>query len=317
LQQVGLSAAALIVRAVDNSRTSPELVAYRRQVGKQLAVWWKNRSTSAHPAIQEFHRVHQLFGVSGESVSTEKLILYARRHKDLPAVNALVDCYNLVSARTLLSLGGHDLDKLATPVTLRRTTAEDVFVPLGQTEEKRIPGEYGYVDPQGRVICRLEVLQGDYSKATPATRNVFFILQGNRWLPPSAVLKGTWLLAEMAEKFCGGKAELVAFNAAPADAPAGGWPTMTVDAFKRLNLRVGTVVKTEPVANLPALSAVTVKAGSDVEALAASPVLVDLVGTKVVVATELHALTVGSRAYGAYVLGVQVVSAIPDGARLY
>src|SRR5262249_49285917 len=135
-----------------------------------------------------------------------------RRHRDLNPIGPVVDCYNLVSARTLLSLGGHDLDRLATPVTLRRCTADDVFVPLGKTEEARLSGEYGYVDPHGRVICRLEVLQGDYSKATRESRNVLFILQGNRCLPAPVLLKGTWLLAEMIEKFCGGRVELVDFH---------------------------------------------------------------------------------------------------------
>ena len=53
------------------------------------------------------------------------------------------------------------------------------------------PGEYAYVDPQGRIICRLEALQCDYSKVTHESRNVVFFLQGNRYLSPAVLLKGT------------------------------------------------------------------------------------------------------------------------------
>jgi DNA/RNA-binding domain of Phe-tRNA-synthetase-like protein len=325
---MGLSAAALVMRQVDNTRTAPELVAYRRQFGQQLAAYWKNRSISAHPAIEEYHRVHQQIGVTGEPPSPEKLVLYIRRHRDLNALTAVVDCYNLVSARTLLSLGAHDLDKLATPVTLRRFTAEDVFVPLGKTEERRLPGEYGYVDPLGRIICRLEVLQGDYSKTTRESRNVFIILQGNRCLPAPVLLKGTWLLAEMIEKFCGGKAEVVSFNdAGPALRQAGNKPPIAIDSFKQLNLQVGTLLRTEALPSLPALSAVTVQLGRETEALAPSSSMpANRIGQQVLVASGLHPLMVAGKSFRAYVLSVhtaagtevlQVASAIPEGSRLY
>jgi DNA/RNA-binding domain of Phe-tRNA-synthetase-like protein len=328
LLQMGLSAAALVVRQVDNTRTAPELVAYRRAFGQKLAAYWKNRSISAHPAIEEYHRVHQQVGVTGEPPSPEKLILYIRRHRDLNALTAVVDCYNLVSARTLLSLGAHDLDKLATPVTLRRFTAEDVFVPLGKTEERRLPGEYGYVDPQGRIICRLEVLQGDYSKTTRESRNVFIILQGNRCLPAPALLKGTWLLAEMIEKFCGGKAELVSFNdAGPFLRPTGIKPHIAIDSFKHLNLQVGTLLRAEALPNLPALSVATVRLGQEIEALALSSLMpVRQAGQQVIVAAGLHPLTLAGKSFRAYLLGVQsgataevlqVAGPIPDGSRLY
>jgi hypothetical protein len=240
----------------------------------------------------------------------------------------VVDCYNLVSARTLLSLGGHDLDKLATPVTLRRFTAEDVFTPLGKTEERRLPGEYGYVDPRGRVICRLEVLQGDYSKTTKETRNAFFILQGNRFLPATTLLKGTWLLAEMVEKFCGGKAELVSFQDKGAvERPASGKPHIAIDSFKQLNLQVGTLLRAEPLPGLPALTTATVRSGQEIEALAPTAVMsAERIGQQVIVAEGLHPLTSAGKPFRAYLLSafgqekaplVQVASVIPEGSRLY
>src|SRR5262245_25558220 len=113
----GLCAAALTVRGLDNSRTPPELIAYRRQTGQRLAAFWKNRSTSAHPVVREYHRVHEQVGAPGQPPAPEKLITYLRRQRDLTAAGAVVDCYNLVSVKTLLSIGAHDLAKLATPVT--------------------------------------------------------------------------------------------------------------------------------------------------------------------------------------------------------
>ena len=328
LLEIGLSAAAVVARDVENRRTPPALLAYRREVARRLVAFWRNRSVSVHPFIREYHRVHGLFGVEQEPPAPEKLLMYVRRHRDFPAASPVVDCYNIVSTKTMLSLGAHDLDRLATPVVLRRCTPEDVFVALGQTEERRLPGEYAYIDPQGRIICRMETLQGDYSKVTPDSRQVVCFLQGHRHLSPAALLKGSWLLAEMLETFCGGTAELVDFFDAGTMLPAGGTkPQIAFDTFKQSNLHKGTALQVEPLPGLGALSVVTVRLEEDVEALVpSSSVPAPLAGQAVIVATGLHPIAIAGQRFTAYVLSVhgeagghalQVESAIPDGKPLY
>ncbi|HEY0557285.1 MAG TPA: phenylalanine--tRNA ligase beta subunit-related protein [Thermoanaerobaculia bacterium] len=209
LLQLGLSTSVVVARGVDNSRTPPELMAYRREVGRQLGTYWKNRSLSSHPVFQEYERVHRGFGVADVPAAPASILRYVRRHLDFTAAGAVVDAYNIASAKTLLSIGAHDLDKLKTPVTLRRVEAKDVFIPLDEASPLSCEGEYAYVDPEGRIICRLEVLQGDSSKVEAKSRDIVFFLQGNASLPAQDLLAGSWLLAELVETFCGGKAELV------------------------------------------------------------------------------------------------------------
>lgn len=208
----GLSTAVVVARGVGGSPTLPALVDYRRAVGRSLSAHWKNRSLSSDPVLREYERIHRLFNVAGEPSAPEKLLRYVRRHQDFTGAGAVVDCYNIVSAKTLLSIGAHDLAKLKMPITLRQVGAADVFVPLGQSEPESCLGEYAYVDPDGRVICRMEVLQGDFTKVEAASRDVVFFLQGNREIASSDLLGGAWLLAELAERFCGGSAELVSFQ---------------------------------------------------------------------------------------------------------
>jgi DNA/RNA-binding domain of Phe-tRNA-synthetase-like protein len=327
LLELGLASCALVARGADNARTPPELIAYRRATGERLAGFWKNRSISAHPAVREYHRVHELFGAAGQAPAPEKLITFLRRRKDLTASGALVDCYNVVSVRTLLSIGAHDLAKLATPITLRRTTDADTYVPLGGGDEVRLPGEYAYIDPQNRIICRLETLQGDYSKVSPETRDLAFFLQGNRCISPGMLLKGAWLLAEMVEKFCGARAELDCFYDAPAAPVPPGKPTVPIDTFKGAQVVVGSVLDAQPHPTMSALSVVRASAGKEVEALALTSTLpAGVAGRKVVLFTGLHPLTVGDRAFTAYAPAAwaqeggevpEVVSTIPDGKKLY
>ncbi|HEX5714548.1 MAG TPA: phenylalanine--tRNA ligase beta subunit-related protein [Thermoanaerobaculia bacterium] len=216
LLRLGLSTAVVVARGVKGSQAPPELAAYRRNAGRQLAAFWKNRSLSSHPALQEYERLHRLFGVTGEPAAPEKLLRYVRRHQDFTEAGAVVDCYNLVSAKTLLSIGAHDLAKLKTPVNLRQVEARDIFIPLGESAPRDCQGEYAYIDPDGQIICRMEVLQGDTTKVGPSSRDIVFFFQGNREIPDQDLLAGTWLLVELIERFCGGTAELTGFLAATA-----------------------------------------------------------------------------------------------------
>jgi len=328
LLELGLASSALVARGVDNTRILPELLAYRRHVGKRLAAHWKNRSISAHPAIREYHSAHELSGVVDEPPAPEKLIMYVRRNQDFTSSGAIVDCYNIVSAKTLLSIGAHDLEKLATPVSLRKCGEDDVFIPLGQTERQDVAGEYGYVDPENRVICRLDVLQCEYSRTTRDSRDVILFLQGNRCLSSSALLKGTWFLAEMIERFTGAKAEIVDFlDVGGTKTMGSSKPEVTFNDFKGLNLRKATVVRSGPLPEIPALSAVTVKAESEVHALAPTASLPPAIsGQQVIIASGLHPVNVGGSQFRAYLMTVNaeaaaspltVESGIPDGMQLY
>jgi DNA/RNA-binding domain of Phe-tRNA-synthetase-like protein len=327
LLELGLSTAALVARNVDNTRTAPELIAYRRAVGRKLAAHWKNRSISAHPAIREYHKLHQQYGAD-DPPAPEQLITYVRRNRDFTASGAVVDCYNIVSARTLLSIGAHDLNKLSLPITLRAAEPRDTFIPLGETEAKTLSGEYAYVDSQGSVICRLDVLQCEHTKTTRESRDVAFFLQGNRSLPPATLLKGAWLLSEMVTTFCGGSVELVSFIAAEPAAPAVVLkPQIGFETFKHLNLQKATVLAVSPLPNSAALSAVTVQAKDRIEALVPSSALAgERAGQEVVVATDLHPLVVAGKTFSAYVPSLhrgqpatvlEVETEIPNGERLH
>jgi hypothetical protein len=96
---------------------------------------------------------------------------------------------------------------------LRQIAARDRFLPLGGAEHVYCAGEYGYVEPGGRVICRLEVLQCEETKVEPRTSDVLFLLQGNAALGAGDLLAGCWLLAEMIETFLGGEVNVVHFEA--------------------------------------------------------------------------------------------------------
>jgi DNA/RNA-binding domain of Phe-tRNA-synthetase-like protein len=166
------------------------------------------------PEVFAFGELLRQVGVNPgrEQPSIERLLNTALKRGDLPAINNLVDAYNLVSIRSRCSLGAHDLDTIDMPVSLRLLSRREAFTPLGIDKPLSInPGEFGYVDAQGRVLCRLDLLQAEFSKVTAATRNVLLIVEGTAGHAAGHLRRTAEEVIEIVGRYCGGSAEVAAW----------------------------------------------------------------------------------------------------------
>ncbi len=213
--RLGLRAGAIVFRGVRVAAAGPEL---REEIAREVeavrARFAGPAAVRSSPEVAGFHDILRKVGANPrrEQPSTERLLTFALRRGELPAVNSLVDAYNLVSVRSSCSLGAHDLDRIASPVALRLLTGGEAFTPLGSaTPAAVVPGEYGYVDARDRLLCRLDVLQAEFSKVTVATRNALLIVEGTTSHTPDVLRRAFADAAERVTHYCGGTAEVVAF----------------------------------------------------------------------------------------------------------
>ena len=188
---LGLRAGAVVFR---NVRVGPANAELRSEIAREVqAVRTRFASPAAVRALPEvvaFQDILRRAGVNPrkQQPSVERLLNSALKRGDLPAINSLVDAYNLVSIRSACSLGAHDIDCIASPVELRLLTGEETFTPLGRdTPEPVTVGEYSYVDGAGRVLCRLDILQAEFSKVTDSTVNALLIVEGTATHSPEAL----------------------------------------------------------------------------------------------------------------------------------
>lgn len=212
--QLGLRVGAVVFRDVRIAPSPPELRASIAEavqaVRKAFAGPAEIRSCAEVAAFQALHRRVRV-NPRKEQSSVERLLLLALKRGEVPAINSLVDAYNLVSLRRRCSLGAHDLDAIAPPVSLRLLTGRETFTPLGASAPVAVvPGEYGYVDAADRLLCRLDVRQADFSKVTEATRNVLLIVEGTAEHAPEVLRQTVEEVAETVTRYCGGTVEVVA-----------------------------------------------------------------------------------------------------------
>ncbi len=212
---LGLRAGAVLFRDVHIEPSCPALrVEIAREVETIRSRYSDAQQVRSLPEVMAYQEILRKVGVNPrrEQPSVERLLTFALKRGGLPAINSLVDAYNLVSVRSLLSLGAHDIDRITLPVTLRMFTGRETFTPLGSDSEMSVsPSEFGYVDAAGQVLCRLDILQADFSKVTTATRNALLIIEGTAVHSPDTIRKAFDDAVALITRHCGGTAAEVAF----------------------------------------------------------------------------------------------------------
>jgi DNA/RNA-binding domain of Phe-tRNA-synthetase-like protein len=212
--QLGLRAGAVIFRNVRVTAASAALRDEMAQEAQRIRQRFPSPAAIRRlPEVVAFQEILRKVGVNPrrEQPSVERLLTAALKRGDLPAINNLVDAYNLVSVRSGCSLGAHDLDRITLPVSLRLLTGREAFTPLGrQAPEPVVAGEFGYVDAADRVLCRLDLLQADFSKVTRETVNALLIVEGTAAHSVDLLRQTFVAVIEQVTGHCGGTAEIVA-----------------------------------------------------------------------------------------------------------
>ena len=114
-------------------------------------------------------------------VHVKRLLKNLLKKQEFHKINPLVDLYNLISMDTKLALGAHDLDKTEGNITLRLTQGNENYISLGSEEAKEVKaGIYSYIDDANDIICYSEIRQVDKTKVTNESKDIFFIVQGNK-----------------------------------------------------------------------------------------------------------------------------------------
>ena len=141
-REVGLQSGAIVFQDLQVERTTPELQAeIAKSVEDVAAVISTPSEIRSLPEVASFRKILKSVGVDPrkKSPTVELLTRMAIKRGTLPAVNSLVDAYNLVSLRTRCSLGAHDTDQIGLPVELRVFSHASRFVPLGADSDEVIP----------------------------------------------------------------------------------------------------------------------------------------------------------------------------------
>jgi DNA/RNA-binding domain of Phe-tRNA-synthetase-like protein len=178
---LGLRALAFTLHGLDNRQRSPALENRLRHL--RLAF------DADHSAAQQqgFDELRYRLGRSPQRfpASPRALLEQFRRSGGLRPISPLVDLYNQWSLNSGLSIGAHDLELIQLPVDLAISQGGELFQGLGSSAPSPLPaGEYAYFDGHGRVLCRMDYRQAEFSTVGAASSNLLLIVQGHASTTP-------------------------------------------------------------------------------------------------------------------------------------
>ncbi|MBZ5498643.1 MAG: hypothetical protein LAP85_19785 [Acidobacteriia bacterium] len=152
----------------------------------------------SHPDLLPYREAFQRLGINPNRFPSSIEAMAGRIAKGgtVPSINPVVDLANAVGLRHAVPLGVHDLDRCTGSIDVRLARLGDIFTPFGTTVSEPVdPGEVVYADGTEVRTRRWIWRQGEYSKATADSTNLFFPIDGFRGANETRILEARAELA--------------------------------------------------------------------------------------------------------------------------
>lgn len=163
------------VRKIDNAKSTAGILRHLRNAESKIKNKFQNIKLSVHPRIKCWRGVYSAFGAkpSKYNCSIEAMIKRILEGDEVPDINDIVNLYNYVSLKNLISVGGDDADKIEGNVTLTLAKGDERFREIGQDEIKNPnAGEAIFKDGNDVLGRRWNWRQSEKTKITKDSKNI-------------------------------------------------------------------------------------------------------------------------------------------------
>lgn len=198
------SLAIIPARGIDNSEDNPEILALLRDAEEETRKKFQNMVLSEHPRIKMWREVYSAFGSkpSKYNCSIEAMARRIMKKESLPDINSIVNLYNYISIKRMISVGGDDADKIDGDVVLTLANGNEMFREIGKTgAEHPDKGEAIFRDSKDVLGRRWNWRQSDKTKIGKESRNVNLQIEGVYPVSRKEIAEAGRELTELLQKF--------------------------------------------------------------------------------------------------------------------
>ncbi len=166
---------------VKNFPSTEESTALLRSAEQECRKMLTLETLAQHPHIAAWRDAYRRFGAKPKKYpsSVEALLQRTLKGQDLPAINGIVDLYNMLSLKYMLPVGGEDWNKLASDLRLIYAQGNELFLTTSGGQEQVIypdTGEIVWADEAGVTCRRWNWRQGRRIQLTEETHSMYFVL---------------------------------------------------------------------------------------------------------------------------------------------
>lgn len=215
---IGIIVNFVIFSNIDNRTLPKKFNEYRKSVLTDILSGLSKNTIRRDRYLQGYRLLRERTGLGKDRYisSPEALLKYLLKNGDLPRINPLVDIYNLLSVKSRISIGAHDMEKINAHLELRLTSGDETFTPMGQSLPMNVAaGEYAYVDGDNEILCRLDHRQCHKTRITETTRSCVLIVQGNPYIEAESLDSITAELILLVNEYCGSESHIIPFSTPP------------------------------------------------------------------------------------------------------
>jgi len=205
----------VIARNIQNGKSPKDLIDKMGDVESEARSKIDKERILEIPTIEKWREIYKSFGAKPSKFknSVEALTKRVLRGDEIYQINTLVDIYNLISLKYIMTVGGEDLEKIEGNLQLDFAGGDEEFIPLGSSEiENPKEGEVIYFDEKG-VICRCwNYREADRTKLTENTKNAVIVIENNLPERKEEHLNALEEMKGLIEKFCNARVEIKVLN---------------------------------------------------------------------------------------------------------
>jgi DNA/RNA-binding domain of Phe-tRNA-synthetase-like protein len=212
--------AVIVASGIHNDAAPAKVAGMLREAESAVRTSMNEESFKTHPHIAAMQEVHRSFGSNPNKFppSVQALVKRVLKGGQLPSINTLVDCYNVISLRHVVCVGAEDIDVCTGDIRLTFADGAESFKPLGEeANDPPLPGELIYKDDAGAICRKLNWREGDRTKITKDTKNAIIVIEGFSPIDAATLQSMTGALAELVRRFCGGDVRMEILTTEKAD----------------------------------------------------------------------------------------------------
>lgn len=166
---------------VKNFPSTEESTALLRSAEQECRKMLTLETLAQHPHIAAWRDAYRRFGAKPKKYpcSVEALLQRTLKGQELPAINGIVDLYNMLSLKYVLPVGGEDWSKLTSDLRLTHAQGHEPFLTTSDGQEQVTypdDGEIVWADEAGVTCRRWNWRQGRRTQLTEETHSVYFVL---------------------------------------------------------------------------------------------------------------------------------------------
>jgi len=209
-----LNIGVVIAKNLDNSKYNEEISQMIREIEKKTREEIDPEKVKEIPIIAKWREIYKSFGAKpGEYRNSVEALIKRVLKTELYKINALVDIYNYISIKHIMTVGGEDIEGIEGDLILDFAKGDEDFIPLGEQENKSPwKGEVVYKDDKG-IICRCwNWREGDRTKLTKNTKNAIIVIENLLPENNEKLKKALKELKGLLGKYCNADCEIKILN---------------------------------------------------------------------------------------------------------